>query len=68
MPTAIQIHHVLRAALEKVDRALLDLTRWRNDCHSNQTSEIRGQCGGDLRSFGGTYTELVPNAFVKRSD
>jgi uncharacterized protein YndB with AHSA1/START domain len=64
MPNTIQIHRALRAAPEKVYRTLLDpdaMAKW-----LPLKSDVGGQFGGDLHSFGGTYTELVPtNGLIK---
>jgi uncharacterized protein YndB with AHSA1/START domain len=84
MPNTIRIHRVLRAAPEKVYRAFLDpeaKAKWLPPHgFTGKVHEIDARVGGSYRmsftnfttgeshSFGGTYTELEPNARIRHTD
>src|SRR5215212_6892956 len=85
MPTnTIRLHRVLRAAPEKIYRALLDpdaKAKWLPpNGFTGRVHEIDARVGGSYRMsftnfstgqshfFGGTYTELVPNERIRYTD
>ena len=84
MPNTIQIHRVLRAAPEKVYRAFLDpeaMAKWLPpNGFTGKVHQMDAKVGGNHRmsftnfstgqshSFGGTYTELVPNERIRYTD
>ena len=84
MPNTVRFHRVLRAAPEKVYRALLDpdaLVKW-NPPHgfTAKVHHLEPNVGGTYKmsftnfttgkthSFGGKYLELVPNERVRVTD
>ena len=84
MPNTIRIHRVLRAAPERVYRAFLDpeaKVKWLPPHgFTGKVHELDARVGGSYRmsftnfstrqshSFGGTYTELVPNERIRHTD
>ena len=84
MPNTIQTHRVLRAAPEKVYRAFLDpeaMVKWLPpNGFTGKVHQMDAKVGGNHRmsftnfstghshTFGGTYTELVPNERIRYTD
>jgi uncharacterized protein YndB with AHSA1/START domain len=82
--STIRLHRVLRAAPEKVYRAFLDpdaLAKWMApNGYTGKVHEMEAKVGGGYKmsftnftngqghSFGGTYTELVPNERLRYTD
>src|SRR5207249_10943370 len=80
----IRIHRVLRAAPEKVYRAFLDpeaMAKWLPpNGFTGKVHQMDAKVGGSHRmsftnfssgqshTFGGTYTELVPNERIRYTD
>ena len=84
MPNTIRLHRVLRATPAKVYRAFLDgdaMSKWLPpNGFTGKVHQIDAKVGGSYRmsftnlttgeshSFGGTYTELVPNERIRHND
>ncbi len=84
MPGTVRLHRVLRAPPERVYRAFLDgaaMAKWLPPHgFTGVVHELDAKVGGRYRmsftnfstgkshSFGGTYTELVPNEKVRYTD
>lgn len=84
MPNTVQLHRVLAAPPEKVYKAFLDpdaLTRWiPPNGFTAKVSHLDAQVGGTFsmsftnfttgnsHSFGGEYSELVPNRRLRYTD
>lgn len=84
MPNTIRLHRVLRAAPEKVYRAFLEpeaKVKWLPPHgFTGKVHELEPRVGGRYRmwftnlsngeshSFGGTYTELIPNERICHTD
>jgi len=84
MPSTVRLHRVLQARPERVYRAFLDAdakAKWlppngfTGKVHSND-ARVGGSykmsftnfTTGSSHSFGGTYTELVPNELIRYTD
>jgi len=84
MPSTVRLHRVLQARPERVYRAFLDAdakAKWlppngfTGKVHSND-ARVGGSykmsftnfTTGSSHSFGGTYTELVPNQLIRYTD
>jgi uncharacterized protein YndB with AHSA1/START domain len=84
MPNTIRLHRVLRAPRERVYRAFLNpeaMAKWLPpNGYTGKVHEMDARVGGKYRmsftnfttqqshSFGGTYTELVPNEKIRYTD
>jgi uncharacterized protein YndB with AHSA1/START domain len=84
MPNTIRLHRVLRAPRERVYRAFLNpeaMAKWLPpNGYTGRVHEMDARVGGKYRmsftnfttqqshSFGGTYTELVPNERIRYTD
>jgi len=84
MPNTIRLHRVLRAPRERVYRAFLNpeaMAKWLPpNGYTGKVHEMDARVGGSYRmsftnftsgqshSFGGTYTELVPNEKIRYTD
>ncbi len=84
MPSTIHLHRVLRAPRERVYRAFLNpeaMAKWLPpNGFTGKVHEMDARVGGKYRmsftnfttqqshSFGGTYTELVPNEQIRYTD
>ena len=84
MPNTIRIHRVLRAEPEKVYRAFLNpeaMAKWLPpNGFTGKVHQMDAKVGGSYKmsftnfstgqshSFGGTYTELVPNERIRYTD
>jgi uncharacterized protein YndB with AHSA1/START domain len=84
MPNTIRLHRVLRAPRERVYRAFLNpeaMAKWLPpNGFTGKVHEMDARVGGKYRmsftnfttgqghSFGGTYTELVPNEKIRYTD
>ncbi len=84
MPNTIRLHRVLRAPRERVYRAFLTpeaMAKWLPpNGFTGKVHEMDARVGGEYRmsftnfttghghSFGGTYTELVPNEKICYTD
>jgi uncharacterized protein YndB with AHSA1/START domain len=84
MPNSVQLHRVLRAAPEKVYRAVLDpdaTAKWLPpNGFTGKVHHMEAKVGGTYRmsftnfttghshAFGGQYLELVPNERIRYSD
>ena|SRR5437868_2895675 len=84
MPGTVRLHRVLRATPERVYRAFLDAdakAKWLPpNGFTGKVHESDARVGGSYKmsftnfttgkshSFGGTYTELVPNERIRYSD
>jgi uncharacterized protein YndB with AHSA1/START domain len=84
MPNTIRLHRVLRAPRERVYRAFLNpeaMAKWLPpNGYTGKVHEMDARVGGNYRmsftnfttqqshSFGGTYTELVPNEKIRYTD
>jgi uncharacterized protein YndB with AHSA1/START domain len=84
MPNTVQLHRVLRAAPEKVFRALLDpdaLAKWLPpNGFTGKVHHMDAKVGGSYKmsftnfssgrshSFGGEYLELVPHQRIRYTD
>ncbi len=84
MPNTIRLHRVLRAPRERVYRAFLNpeaMAKWLPpNGFTGKVHEMDARVGGKHRmsftnfttqqshSFGGTYTELVPNERIRYTD
>jgi uncharacterized protein YndB with AHSA1/START domain len=84
MPNTVQLHRVLRAAPEKVFRALLDpdaLAKWLPpNGFTGKVHHMDAKVGGSYKmsftnfssgrshSFGGKYLELVPHQRIRYTD
>src|SRR6185436_11119472 len=84
MPNRVQFHRVLRAPPERVYRAFLDAdakAKWlppngfTGKVHANDPKvggsykmSFTNFTSGTCHSFGGKYTELVPNERIRYSD
>src|SRR4051812_8532904 len=84
MPNTIRLHRVLRAPRERVYRAFLNpeaMAKWLPpNGYTGKVHEMDARVGGKYRmsftnfttqqshSFGGTYTELLPNEKIRYAD
>ena len=84
MPNTIRLHRVLRATPERIYRAFLDagaMTKWLPpNGFTGTVHHLDARVGGTYRmsftnfssggshSFGGEYTELVPNERIRHTD
>jgi uncharacterized protein YndB with AHSA1/START domain len=84
MPNTIRLHRVLRAPRERIYRAFLNpeaMAKWLPpNGYTGRVHEMDARVGGKYRmsftnfttqqshSFGGTYTELVPNERIRYTD
>ena len=84
MPNTIQIHRVLRATPERIYRAFLDpdaMVKWLPpNGFTGKVHEMDAKVGGghkmsftnfstgNSHSFGGKYSELVPNERIRYTD
>jgi uncharacterized protein YndB with AHSA1/START domain len=84
MPNTIRLHRVLRAPRERVYRAFLNpeaMAKWLPpNGYTGKVHEMDARVGGKYRmsftnfttqqshSFGGTYTELLPNEKIRYTD
>ena len=84
MPNTIRLHRVVRAPRERIYRAFLNpeaMAKWLPpNGYTGKVHEMDARVGGNYRmsftnfttghthSFGGTYTELVPNEKIRYTD